>query len=229
MFRALSIMRSTASAFNTDTTPTQPHWNSNTHRTKNNATNVVIQQNSRKLLMMDILMHETCWAHKKWNKIASDIKFVFYSSTILVEFTDFWSDLKVEIIFPPMNTVKPQTQKTICLLLATHRTSVLSTFTPGYTASLFETCRGTKQFKKYALIKSLSCVWLYIVYTYNCNFRIHRYEYFRTNTLPKFSSFHITVTFSEKIRLLYPWPYRLLRFFISPPNFAFSARFESVL
>ena len=43
--------------------------------------NVVIQQNSRKLLMMDILMSETCWAHKKWNKIASDIKLVFYSST----------------------------------------------------------------------------------------------------------------------------------------------------
>ena len=49
-----------ASACNTDTTPTQPHRNSNTHRTKNNTTNVVIQQNSRKLLMMDILMPETC-------------------------------------------------------------------------------------------------------------------------------------------------------------------------
>jgi len=64
------------------TTPTQPHRISNTHRTKNITTNVVIQQNSRKLLMMDILMSETCWAHKKWNKIASDIKLVFYSSTI---------------------------------------------------------------------------------------------------------------------------------------------------
>jgi len=32
----------------------------NTHGTKNNTTNVVIQQNSRKLLMMDILMFETC-------------------------------------------------------------------------------------------------------------------------------------------------------------------------
>ena len=52
------------------------------HRTKNNATNVVIQQNSRKLLMMDILMSETYWAHKKWNKIESDIKLVFYSSTL---------------------------------------------------------------------------------------------------------------------------------------------------
>ena len=66
---------------NTDTTPTQPHRNSNTHRNKNNTTNVVIQQNSRKLLMMDILMSETCWVHKKWNKIASDIKLVFHSST----------------------------------------------------------------------------------------------------------------------------------------------------
>ena len=32
--------------------------------------------------MMDILMSETCWAHKKWNKIPSDIKLVFHSSTI---------------------------------------------------------------------------------------------------------------------------------------------------
>ena len=70
-----------ASACNTDTTPTQPHRNSNTHRTKKNTTNVVIQQNSRKLLMMDILMSETCWAHKKWNKIVSGIKLAFYSST----------------------------------------------------------------------------------------------------------------------------------------------------
>ena len=71
-----------AEAWNTYTTPTQPHRNSNTHRTKKNTTNVVIQQNSRKLLMMDILMSETCWAHKKWNKIASDIKLVFYSSNV---------------------------------------------------------------------------------------------------------------------------------------------------
>jgi len=48
------------SACNTDTTPAHLHRNSNTHRTKNNTTNVVIQQNSRKLLMMDILMSETC-------------------------------------------------------------------------------------------------------------------------------------------------------------------------
>ena len=30
-----------------------------------NTTNVVIQQNSRKLLVMDILISETCLAHKK--------------------------------------------------------------------------------------------------------------------------------------------------------------------
>jgi len=45
-------------------------------------TNEVIQQNSSKFLMMDILMSETCWAYKKWNKITSDIKLVSYSSTI---------------------------------------------------------------------------------------------------------------------------------------------------
>jgi len=48
--------------------------------TTNITTNVVIHRHSRKLLVMDILMSETCWAHKKWNKIASDIKLVFYSS-----------------------------------------------------------------------------------------------------------------------------------------------------
>ena len=51
---------------------------------QNKMTDVVIQQHSRKLLMMDILMSETCWTHKKWNKITSDIKLVFYSSTILL-------------------------------------------------------------------------------------------------------------------------------------------------
>jgi len=33
-------------------------------------------------LVMDIFMSKTCWVHKKWNKIASDIKLVFYSLTI---------------------------------------------------------------------------------------------------------------------------------------------------
>ena len=53
---------------------------SNTQRTENKTTDVVIQQHSRKLLTMDILMFKTWWAHKKWNKIASDIKLVFHSS-----------------------------------------------------------------------------------------------------------------------------------------------------
>ena len=73
-----------AEACNTDTTPTQPHRNSNTHWTKNNTINVVIQQNNCKLLMMNILMSETCWANKKWNKIAIDIKLVFYYSNYII-------------------------------------------------------------------------------------------------------------------------------------------------
>jgi len=59
------------------TTPKLQHTSN-----QNNTTNVVIEQNSHKLPMMDILMSETCWAHKKWNKIASDIKLVSYSSVI---------------------------------------------------------------------------------------------------------------------------------------------------
>ena len=57
--RSLRLICS-ASACNTDTTPNQPHRNSNTHQTKNNTTNVVIQPNSPKLLMMEIFMFETC-------------------------------------------------------------------------------------------------------------------------------------------------------------------------
>jgi len=64
-------------ACNTDTTQIQPHQISNTQRNKNKTTDVVIQQQSRKLLMMDKLMSKTCWTHKKWNKKASDIKLVF--------------------------------------------------------------------------------------------------------------------------------------------------------
>ena len=65
---------------NTGNTQTQPHQISNTQRTENKKTDVVIQHNSRKLQMMDILMSEIFWARKKWNKIASD-KLVFHSST----------------------------------------------------------------------------------------------------------------------------------------------------
>ena len=59
---------------------------SNTQQTENKTTDAVIQQHSRKLLKMDVLMSETCWAHNKWNKIASDIKLVFHSSIILYVF-----------------------------------------------------------------------------------------------------------------------------------------------
>ena len=71
-----------ASACNTDTTQTQPHQISNIQRTENKMTDVVIQKHSRKLLIINILISETCWVHKKWNKIANDIKLVFYSSAI---------------------------------------------------------------------------------------------------------------------------------------------------
>ena len=47
-------------------------------------TDVVIHPHSRKLLKMDILMSETCWAHIKWNKIASNIRVVFHSSTLIM-------------------------------------------------------------------------------------------------------------------------------------------------
>jgi len=46
------------SACSPDTTPAEPHLNSNTQKAKKKSTNVVIQQHSGKLLMMDILMPE---------------------------------------------------------------------------------------------------------------------------------------------------------------------------
>jgi len=49
-----------ASACNTNTTQTQLHQISNTQRNKNKTTNTVIQQHSRKLLTMAVLMSETC-------------------------------------------------------------------------------------------------------------------------------------------------------------------------
>jgi hypothetical protein len=45
---------------NTGTTQTQPHQISSTQRTENKTTDVVIQQHSRKLLVMDVLMSEIC-------------------------------------------------------------------------------------------------------------------------------------------------------------------------
>ena len=51
---------SAASTGSPDTTPVEPHPNSNTQQSKNVTANVVVQQQSRKLLKMDILMPETC-------------------------------------------------------------------------------------------------------------------------------------------------------------------------
>ena len=49
-----------ASASSLDTTLAEPHLNSNTQQSKNETSNVVVQQHSRKLLKMDILIPETC-------------------------------------------------------------------------------------------------------------------------------------------------------------------------
>jgi len=49
-----------ASAGNLDTTLAEPHPNSNTQQIKNETANVVVQQHSRKLLEMGILMPKTC-------------------------------------------------------------------------------------------------------------------------------------------------------------------------
>ena len=68
---------------------TSRNKSSKTQRTENKTTDVVIHQHSSKLLKMDILMSKTCWAHNKWNKIASIIKLVFHSSTFL----QFWQSL----------------------------------------------------------------------------------------------------------------------------------------
>ena len=82
LFSVRCVLDSCASAWNTSTTKNQPHQISNPQRTEKKLTDVGIQQHSHKLLKMDILMSETCWAHKKWNKIPSDIELVFHSSTM---------------------------------------------------------------------------------------------------------------------------------------------------
>jgi len=57
---AAKAQQSCTSACSPGTTQAQPHLTSSTQQTKNKTPNVVIQQHSRKLLMMDILMSETC-------------------------------------------------------------------------------------------------------------------------------------------------------------------------
>jgi len=109
--RSFSLQQ--APACHTDTSPTQPHRNSNTHRTKNNTTNVVIQQNSLKLLMLDTSMPETYWAHKKWNKIASGIKLVFFSSPI----TMMHGPINIRYILHVAVFVTQSSGRTLCYLL----------------------------------------------------------------------------------------------------------------
>ena len=60
--------------------PATPNHQHTTNREQNNwCGNLTAKLQA---LVMDILMSKTCWAHKKWNKIASDNKLVLYSSTI---------------------------------------------------------------------------------------------------------------------------------------------------
>ena len=54
-----------AEAYNPGTTQAEPHPTSNTQQTKNDKTNVVTQQQGRKLPMIDIIMSETRWVYKK--------------------------------------------------------------------------------------------------------------------------------------------------------------------
>ena len=72
MFRTLIYPSSGACDFVDELPRTPPKTSrtksSNTQRTENKTTDVVIHQYSRKLLKMDILMSETCWAHNKWKK-----------------------------------------------------------------------------------------------------------------------------------------------------------------
>ena len=77
----------------TDTTQTQPHQISYTHRTENKTTDVVIQQHCRKLLMMDILnvrYHEWvlvyCRVEMSGNKWA-------YTLTVSHIFEEYWPHL----------------------------------------------------------------------------------------------------------------------------------------
>ena len=70
---------------------TSRNKSSNTQRTENKTTDVVIHQHSRKLLKMDILTSETFRARNKLNKIASDIKLVFHSSVTVYYLCFKWN------------------------------------------------------------------------------------------------------------------------------------------
>ena len=81
-----------------NTTQNQPHQISNTQWSENKTTDVVIHKHSRRLLKMAILMSETCRARKKWNKIASDIRLAFHSSTLSLVCFEFWTQVSVLVV-----------------------------------------------------------------------------------------------------------------------------------
>ena len=56
--------------------------------------------------MMDTLMSETCLAHKKWNRIESDIKLVFHSSTITMMHGPITLDYEIRRYEEPVSKLK---------------------------------------------------------------------------------------------------------------------------
>ena len=101
--------------------------------------------------MMDVLMSETCWTHKKWNKIASYIKLVFYSSTIRKDARS--NKHKINCIFTLYisremgysSIYKASTsQHSTCninLLIDSDRFSEFLSFHQGFYTNLFKTWR----------------------------------------------------------------------------------------
>jgi len=81
-----------------------------------------LQQHSRKLLMMGVLMSETCWAYKKWNKIASDIKFglLFFNKICVRVVPCGRTDMTKPIVTfrnfanAPNNSYKPSVIQILC-------------------------------------------------------------------------------------------------------------------
>ena len=65
-----AVLTAWSTAGSLDTNLAEPHPNSNTQQGKNETANMVVQQHSRKLLKMGILMPETCWGSKnKWHLV----------------------------------------------------------------------------------------------------------------------------------------------------------------
>ena len=98
---------------------------------------MVIQQHSRKLLMMDILMSETFWAHKKWNKIANYIKLVFHSSTVYVTCPSTLLQ-SISLKTPATSDTAPQKKHDSKLLIIITKQILISLFTNLGSESLCE-------------------------------------------------------------------------------------------